>query len=73
MNIFLEYRKKISSVLKILEKKKILKIPKNYKNFTIELPPEKQKADISCNVALLLAKHNNIPSIDLAKIIKKHL
>jgi len=73
MNIFLEYQNKISSVLKILEKKKILKIPKNYKNFTIELPPQKQKADISCNVAMLLSKHNNIPSTDLAKIIKKHL
>ena len=73
MNIFLHYQEKILSFLKILERKKIIKIPKNFKGLTVELPPKNEKAALSCNAALLLAKHNNISSIDLSNILKENL
>ena len=59
MNLFLEYQKKILNSLKSLEKKKIIQIPSKLKKFTVELPPQNQKADISCNVAMILASVNN--------------
>tara|TARA_B100000029_G_C17587972_1_gene961689 strand:- start:849 stop:2576 length:1728 start_codon:yes stop_codon:yes gene_type:complete len=73
MNIFLDYQKKILNNLKKLEKKKIISIPKGFKGITVELPPQKENSAISCNAALLLSKHNNISSIELAQILKKHL
>ena len=73
MNIFLDYKKRISDSLKRLEKKKIINIPNEIKGLTVELPPKGEHSDISSNAALILAKHNNTKPIDLAKIIKKHL
>ena len=73
MNLFLDYQKKIFNSLKNLEKKKLIQIPSQLKNFTVELPPKNQKADISCNAAMILAKDNNSSPIKLAEIIKKHL
>ena len=73
MNLFLDYQKKIFNSLKNLEKKKLIQIPSQLKNFTVELPPKNQKADISCNAAMILARDNNISPIKLAEIIKKHL
>ena len=71
MNIFLYYQERIISTLKDLEKKKIIKIPTKFKGFSVELPPKNTKAAISCNAALILAKHNNISTLDLATILKK--
>ena len=73
MNLFLEYQKKIFKSFKLLEKKKIIKIPANIKNFGVELPPKNQNADISCNAAMVLAKFNNTPPIKLAETLKKDL
>lgn len=73
MNIFLHYNEKIFANLKKLEKKRVIKIPKEFKGFTIELPPRNENAALSCNAALVLAKYNNISSIDLAKILRKNL
>ena len=73
MNLFLDYQKKIFNSLKSLEKKKLIHIPLQLKSFTVELPPKNQKADISCNAAMVLAKVNNCPPIKLAEILKKHL
>jgi len=73
MNLFLEYKKKILDSLKILERKKQIRIPSQLKSFTVEPPPKNQKADISCNAAMILSKANNIPAYELAEIIKKHL
>ena len=56
MNLFLDYQKKIFSSLQILQKKKLLHIPEKIKSFTVELPPKNQKADISCNASMILAK-----------------
>ena len=71
MNIFLYYQKKILSNLKNLEKKKIIKIPNKFTGLKVELPPKNENAAISCNAALILAKYNNISSLDLAEILKK--
>ena len=69
MNLLLDYKKKILKNIKILEKKKIIKIPTNLKNFTIELAPLNQRADISCNAAMILAKANNSSPVKLAEIL----
>lgn len=73
MNLFLDYQNKIFKSLKSLEKKKIIRIPSKFKNFTVELPPQNQKADISCNAAMILAKVNNNSPFELAEVLKKHL
>ena len=73
MNLFSNYQKKIFNSLKILEKRKIIHIPRELKSFIVELPPKNQKADISCNAAMILAKVNNISPVKLAEILKKHL
>ena len=71
MNLFLDYQKKIFNSLKNLEKKKLIKIPSQLKKFSVELPPKSQKADISCNAAMVLAKANNSSPIKLAEFLKK--
>ena len=73
MNLFSDYQKKIFNSLKKLEKKKLIKISSQLKRFTVELPPKNQKADLSCNAAMVLAKVNNTSPVQLAEIIKKHL
>ena len=73
MNLFYNYQEKIFNSLKILDKRKIIHIPRKLKSFTVELPPKNQKADISCNAAMILAKVNNISPVKLAEILKKHL
>ena len=72
MNLFLDYQKKIFNCLKNLEKKKLIQIPSQL-NLTVELPPKNQRADISCNVAMILAKINNNSSVKLAEILKEYL
>ena len=73
MNLFLDYQEKIFVSLKNLEKKKVIRIPSKIRNFTVELPPKNQRADISCNAAMILARANNNSPIKLAEILKKHL
>ena len=73
MNLFLDYQEKIFSSLKNLNKKKIIQMPSNIKNVTVELPPKNQKADISCNAAMILARANNTSPVELAEILKKYL
>jgi len=71
MNLFLDYQKKIFNSLKSLEKKNLIHIPSQLKSFTVELPPKSQRADISCNAAMILAKVNNSSPVKLAEIFKK--
>ena len=73
MNLFLDYQIKILRSLKNLSKRRIINISSNLRNFTVELPPKNQKADLSCNAALILAKSNNRPPIEVAKTLHKHL
>ena len=58
--------------LKSLEKKKIIDLPDNLKSLTVELPPKEHKGDMSCNVAMILAKFNKKTPLDLANILKKN-
>jgi arginyl-tRNA synthetase len=71
MNLFAEYHKKFLILLKEIQKKNLLIIPDKFNNFTVELPPKDQLADISTNIAMLLAKHNRKNPIDLANLLKK--
>ena len=70
-SIFLDYQKGILDLLKYLKRKKVIKIPKNLKNIIVELPPKNQKADMSCNAAMALAKINNSSPLEIAKVLKK--
>ena len=73
MNLLLDYQKKIFNNVKLLEKKRLIIFPPKLRTFNVELPPKNQKADISCNAAMILAKINNISPIQLAETLKKHL
>ena len=72
MNLFLDYKIKILVLLKKLKKKKIINLPENLKGIVVELPPKDHDGDISCNVAMILAKLNKKPPIEIAEILKKH-
>ena len=52
--------------------KKIIDLPDDLKSLTVELPPKGHKADMSCNVAMVLAKFNNKTPLDLANILQKN-
>ena len=71
MNLFLDYQKKIFEVLKKIKNNKIIDYPENFENYSVELPPKNQIADISTNVAMLLAKHNKTEPFKIAHLIKK--
>ena len=73
MNLFSDYQNKILLSLKYLAKKNVIKISDKFINLSVQLPPKEQKADMSCNAALILAKQNNTNPIKIAEIIKKHL
>ena len=72
MNLFSDYQNKIFNSLKKLQKKNLLQIPDLLKSITVELPPQNQEADISCNVAMLLTKSNNKPPMEIAEILKRN-
>ena len=73
MNLFLDYQKKFLQLLHKLKKKHQIKLPKNLVGITVELPPKNQHADMSSNIALVLSKVNNMPPIECANVLKKHL
>ena len=72
MNLFLEYQEKIFKNLKKLEKKKLIRVPPNL-NFIVELPPKNQNADLSCNIAMTLAKFNKNSPVKIAEFLRKYL
>ena len=72
MNLFLDYQNKILKHLKVLDKKKLIKLPGELKSINIELPPKDKKGHISCNVAMILSKANNTSPITIAEILKKY-
>jgi len=71
MNLFTDYQKKLLIALKEIKKKNILDFPENFNSHSVELPPKEQSADISTNIAMLLAKYNKKNPLDLANLIKK--
>ena len=66
MNIFENYLKKIIQTLKETSDKSNISLPQNLNGINVDIPPKQFKADISTNVAMILAKINNKPPIDLA-------
>ena len=66
MNIFENYLKKIIQTLKETGDKSNISLPQNLSGINVDIPPKQFKADISTNVAMILAKINNKPPIDLA-------
>ena len=66
MNIFENYLKKIIQTLKETGDKSNISLPQNLNGINVDIPPKQFKADISTNVAMILAKINNKPPIDLA-------
>jgi len=73
MNIFINYKIKLSDFFKTLEKKNIIKLPKKFDNFSVEIPKIKTHGDFSTNAPMIFAKENNLNPIILANIIKKEL
>ena len=70
MNIFENYLSKINKI--ILDNKNILKLSilEKLENINLEVPPSHFNYDLSTNISLVLAKSNNLNTINLAKDIK---
>lgn len=73
MNIFTDYKIKLNVFFKNLENNKIIKLPKKFDNFSVEIPKIKAHGDFSTNAPMIFAKENNLNPIILANIIKKEL
>jgi len=72
MNLFVDYKKKISDILKNLESKKVIKLPNTLNALTVELPPKNQNADISCNAVMILSKYNLKSPTEIANLLKEN-
>ncbi|MDC0205538.1 arginine--tRNA ligase [Pelagibacteraceae bacterium] len=72
MNLFSDYHSKIEIFLKSLEKNKIIKLPEDLRSMTVELPPKNNKADLACNIAMILSKLNKKSPNDIALLLKEH-
>ena len=71
MNIFNLYLEKILKVINQAESSKILKLPENLESINVEIPPSHFDCDISTNVALILAKPNNMSPMEIStKIVQ---
>jgi len=71
MNLLLDYKTKIHDLLDKLKKNNLINFSNNLKDLTVETPPKKNNADISCNAAMVLSKHNNKSPNDIAEFLKK--
>ena len=77
MNIFEYYLSKINKL--VISHKEVLKLKNldNLKSVNLEVPPEKFNFDLSCNIALVLAKSNKLNpqnlSIELKNLFKKEI
>jgi len=71
MNIFEYHLKEIQNL--ILDKKNILKLEKinNLNKINLEVPPEQFNFDLSCNIAMVLGKSNNLDSKKFAKKLRE--
>jgi len=73
MNIFVDYKNKLLTILKKAEKDKLLILPKNLNGINVDSTPPKIDFDISTNVSMVLSKSNNKAPNILAEIIIKLL
>ena len=72
MNLLLDYQNKILNLLNVLKKNATIHFSEPLKGLVVEIAPKNNNADISCNAAMVLAKHNNKAPTDLAELLKKH-
>ena len=56
MNIFEKLKKDIIDTVEQNKKNLNIKLNDNYKGVVVETPPKEIKYDLSCNIALVLAK-----------------
>jgi len=73
MNIFINYKIKLTNFFRTLEVKNIIKLPEKFDIFSVEIPKIKTHGDFSTNAPMIFAKENNHNPVDLANIIKKEL
>ena len=71
MNIFDHHLKEIQNLILINKKKLKLENIDNLKNVNLEIPPDQFNFDLSCNIAMVLGKSNNLKPKDLAKKIRE--
>ena len=68
MNLLLDYQYKILDLLNKLKKKKLINFSDNLKGLVVEISPKNNNADLACNVAMILAKVNKKPPLDIGLI-----
>ena len=73
MNIFENHLREIRDLILKNQSQLNLSNIDNLKNINLEVPPDEFNFDLSCNVAMILGKSNNIKPNDLAFKIKKLL
>ncbi len=73
MNIFEQYLDKIKQTLLDFSKKGDLVLPETLDGITAEIPPSKFNSDISTNVAMVLAKINKKPPLELANTLSDEI
>ncbi len=73
MNIFENHLKDIKDLILKNQSQLNLDNIDNLKNINLEVPPIEFNFDLSCNVAMVLGKSNNITPKDLAIKIRKLL
>ena len=73
MNIFDIYLDKINFIVNKGKKSNQIIVPENISGINVDIPPDKFDADISTNVAMVLAKPNNKNPLEIAEIITKLL
>ena len=71
MNIFDIYLEKIIAVVRQAHKDKLVEIPENLNSVNVDIPPVQFNCDISTNVAMVLAKINKKPPIEIASKLAK--
>jgi len=71
MNIFDNHLKEIQNLILMNKKKLKLENIDNLRNVNLEIPPEQFNFDLSCNIAMVLGKSNNLNPKDLAKKIRE--
>ena len=70
MSIFEIYINKIKELIKKKQKNLELTNLNDFKNVTVEVPPNNFDSDLSCNVSLILGKINKKNPKELAEKIK---
>jgi len=71
MNIFDNHLKEIQNLILMNKKKLKLENIDNLRNVNLEIPPEQFNFDLSCNIAMVLGKSNNLNPKGLAKKIRE--